>query len=333
MNTKTAYEQTSLDLVMMFFSKRYNDRTAVNYTYHYCLQAKTERIQKQSMEFFATHGFTEDLQRIVKQHLNAPQQTMRNWARVYQLFLDKQLRIISHTKLLEKVENVSIDEPELICLLSFIKMSIYFEQRRFERIGDFLMQKKHLFAMIKDRFFLLSFQLRLKQFLFTYYWVRNELIMARKIGFQILNLTIDPSTKAKVHSYLGITYLFDTYKQGMYHLKKAYFLAKREQLPILSTITQKYIPFFAAHFNKTKKMKTHHRSTQAYLEIARGNNQKALELLLDCSTSDPLILYYLGLAKSDQQLLKRSAQYFIKKENNFFFSRLPLIALNKLQQG
>src|SRR5699024_4510935 len=145
-----------------------------------------------------------------------------------------------------------------------------------------------LFGAVQDRLLLSYFKIRLNQILMTYYLVRNEIIMARKYGYRVLNHSYSPRTKASTHVKLGISYTFDTYFQGMHHLQQALQIAKDHNLTnIVGLIEQHNIPFLSAHFNQVDGITSTDKSEQAHIEIAKGNNEKAIEILNDLPLDSP----------------------------------------------
>jgi len=320
-------DHLSLDLVIKLLSQQHDQQTVIELTRHYCLKTSSEDIKKKGMEFLYTNGLYRDLEVLIHKNMASQFSSTREWAAPYQLMIDYHYRRYPHPQLLQKTNNFYTEEPALQCVLEFIKISIYYDLHEFERIGDFLAKQHYLFDKIEDRYLVASFRLRLYEYLFIYYWMRNELIMARKYAFRVLNQTTNMTTKAHLHTKLGLSYTFDTFDQGMYHLRKARDIAQNYQLSILHLIEQKHIPFLAAHFKKTHKIETYNKREQAHLEIAKGNFRKACEILKNVPMSDPFALYYLGLAKEDEQILLRSYNCFIEKRSDYFFGRLPLNAL------
>src|SRR5699024_12803425 len=86
---------------------------------------------------------------------------------------------------------------------------------------NFLDRLLPLCDQIDDRLIVFYFTLRLYQNLFIYYCMRNELIIARIYAFRALNKTPNPMTKVNIHINLALTYTFDTFHQGMYHMSEA----------------------------------------------------------------------------------------------------------------
>src|SRR5699024_11404049 len=153
-------------------------------------------------------------------------------------------------------------------------------------------KQQYLYHLIDDRYLVNSFRLRMYNYLFIYYWKRNELIMARMYAFRALNMTLHTMEEVNLHIHLGLSYTFDTLEQGMYHLKKARDIAKSYQLPDYKTIINKHIPFLCAHFKQTSNIKTVDKLEQSHLKIAHSNHRKALIFINNESLSIHYALNY-----------------------------------------
>jgi hypothetical protein len=117
----------------------------------------------------------------------------------------------------------------------------------------------------------------------------------------------------------------------MQNLQQALQIAKKHDLTnVIRLVEQNTIPFLSAHYNKPEGITTVDQSEQAHLEIAKGNNEKAIKILRELPHDSPFVMYYLGKAKQDKDLLLQSYSYFIEKRSDYFFSRLPLNILKNM---
>jgi tetratricopeptide (TPR) repeat protein len=297
----------------------------------YCLQLPSLSLMKTGMEFLYINGFYDDLQVLIKKNEQTGNPSNQQWATIYQLLMDRRMKRYSPHQLLQEICQINTEEPELSSLIGFVKVTLYYDLNKFNKIGNFLHQLQQFMATIQDSLIKSYFDIRLHHVMLTYYLIRNELIMARKHGFKVLMLTDNPETKASVHIKLALSYTFDTYEQGMYHLREALKIAKQNHLKHTARIIENYnIPFLSAHFNQTDHIVTDDKSEQAHIEIARGNKQKAIEILNELPMDSPFQLYYLGKAMQDRDILLQSYNHFIKERSDYFFSRLPLYELNRV---
>jgi len=323
--------ELTLGDVIQILSHEHNDQTVKELTRKYILQSTSDDIMKKGLEFLYVNGFYEDLRFLIKKNKKSKSASNRTWADMYQLMINHQQKKYTPRELFQQLNCLNTDEPELNCLAAFLRTSIYFDLHDYDQVGNFLEEQTELLEVIEDNFFRTNFKIRLSENLFIYYWIRNELIIARKYAYRALNNTTSTMTKVRLHNNLGLTYIFDTYSQGMYHLSTALDLAKQYHLSDLTyKLEQRSIPFLCAHFNHPEGVQSELPKEQAYIEIAKGNVTQAEELLRDVSMENPFALYYMGLATRDKQLLTRSHEFFIEKQSNYFFSRLPLQALKDL---
>ncbi|UJL45964.1 AimR family lysis-lysogeny pheromone receptor [Virgibacillus sp. NKC19-16] len=320
--------EPSLKEVMESFAQDYDAKAALQLTRKFLMNTSSDNIRKKGMEFLYVNGFYEDLELLIQKNRESENSSNREWAQVYQLTIDRKLNRCHPSEIVIKAENMKTGEPELNCLLEFVKVTAYYSMNQYSKIGNFLENYQYLFQKIEDRMMISFFTIRLYQIFLTYYLLRNELIMARKYAYRILNQTSNDLAKIDVHIKLGLSYTFDTYFQGMHHLTEALKLAKKHHLTNqIRVIEHQNIPFLSAHFKKVDNIKTDDKSEQAHIEIAKGNYAKAIRILNELPTDSAFKLYYMGKAKQDKKMLLQSYNYFIEKRSDFFFCRLPLRAL------
>ncbi|MBY7144705.1 AimR family lysis-lysogeny pheromone receptor [Virgibacillus sp. NKC19-3] len=328
----TFEHEPSMKEVMESFLREYDTKSALELTRKYIIHTPLDDVRKKGMEFLYVNGFYEDLELLIQKNWKSENKSNREWASVYQLTIDRKLSRYRPSEIVEKAENMKTDDPELKCLLEFVKVTAYYSMNKYNKIGNFLENYQYLFQKVKDRMMVSFFTIRLHHLFLTYYLLRNELIMARKYAYRILNQTSNDLTKIDVHIKLGLSYTFDTYFQGMHHLKQALKLAKRHNLTNqIHVIEHQNIPFLAAHFNQVDNIKTDDKSEQAHIEIAKGNYTKAITILNELPMDSAFKLYYMGRAKQDKRMLLQSYNYFIEKRSDYFFCRLPLRVLTQMK--
>ncbi|WP_404455807.1 AimR family lysis-lysogeny pheromone receptor [Virgibacillus necropolis] len=321
----------SLEHVISMLSTQHDEQTVLELVRKLCLQSNRNEIMKKGLEFLYMNGFYEDLQDLIHKNSESPMKSNNQWAAIYQLMLDRKLNLITPHEIIHHATILNSDEPEVLCLKEFVKIMAYYDMHEFGKLGNFLDLQMNLFDSINDSFLLSYFRIRMYEALFVYYWVKNELIMARKYAFRVINLTQNPNTKAAININLALTYTFDTYQQGMYHLKEGQKISNEHGLVYNIEIIENFnIPFLSAHHKKVEGISTYDISEKAHIEIAKGNHRKAESYLRDMSISSPFQMYYLGLATNDKNLLYQSYNYFIEKRSDHFFSKLPILALREM---
>lgn len=325
-------EDLTLEELMEVLTQEHDHETVTEMVRKYSVQSSSLDIQKKSMEFLYMHGYYKELQQLINKNKATDKASNQLWAEVYQINVDRRFGSFTPHESLQQIKQISTDEPELRCIVEFTKVTIYFDLNQFGQIGNFLDIQHELFGAVQDRLLLSYFKIRLNQILLTYYLMRNEIIMARKYGYRVLNHSFSVFSKVSTHVKLGLSYTFDTYFQGMHHLQQALQIAKEHNMQnSIDLIEQQNIPFLSAHFNRPEGITTTDKSEQAHLEIAKGNNEKAIEILSELPMDSPFTIYYLGKAKRDKDLLLQSYSYFIEKRSDYFFSRLPLNFLRNME--
>lgn len=297
----------------------------------YCMKSSHPEVQRKGLEFLYMNELYDDLQRLI--HMNAvrPEKENNQWATVYQIQLNRRYKTEKTRPLLDSISLIQTDDPELMCIIEFTKVNLYYDLKEYGKVADFLAKQNALFHQVQDQMFLKFLQIRLCQCLFIYYWKRNELIMARKYAYRALTYPIQPRMQTSLHINLGLTYTFETYEQGMIHFEKAIEIAETYELSRMLYILHNHnIPFLSAHFGRTDGVYTTDIAERAHLHIAAGNNDRAIELLEQTELNKPFSMYYMGLAQKKESYLIRSYDCFIERKSNFFFARLPLIALRNL---
>src|SRR5699024_5072174 len=321
-------EDMKLEHLVTTLSVEYDDFEAKNIICEFCLHSSSDKTLKYGMEYFYLNGYYEELQLLIAKNKESENESNRKWAAVYELSLEryintKTLQPLSYQHILKQADRIKTDEPALICVIEFLKLGVYNQLSEFGPLGNFLDKQPRLFDQVEDTFLRKSFQIRLYQTLFMYHWIRNESIVARKYAFQVLNLSSNVNVVSNIHINLALTYTFDTYNQGMYHLNEALAIAEKNNLrDNIYSIKNHNIPFLSAHFKQVegKEFTTTDNSERAHIEIAKGNLEKAKNILRGEKIDSPFKQYYLGLAKQDRDILLKSYTYFIEKRSDYFFS-------------
>ncbi|RDW20565.1 hypothetical protein CWR45_04840 [Oceanobacillus chungangensis] len=321
----------TLEQLQEFFLLEDSSESITELTRRFCLQSSSQDIQKKGMEFLYIHGYFDDLKVLIKKNKESEHFSNNQWADIYQIMMDlKKNRELAFT-ILPRLNQLKTSDPELVCLIELAKASCYYYMNRVDKLGYILATYQQLFSAIDDRLLVSYFRTRIRQISIIYFLKRNEMITARKFGYQILNEMLNPFIHADIHIKLGLSYTFESLEQGMYHLSEALRISKEYQFDkAVNLIEQRNIPFLLAHFNQVENISTQDKSEQAHIEIAKGNNGKAIEILNELPLNTPFQIYYLGKAKQDKQLLIKSYLYFIEKQGDHFFSKLPLYELKQL---
>lgn len=283
------------------------------------------------LEYLFANDHILELKQLIARNKELPFQLNRDWAFFFELSLAKQDSTLPLEKILEQLKLIKTTDRALKCLIKYLSFSIHYIFFRNGWIINELAQFQADVKKVNHIVLLPLLEHRLDRALFFYYWKSNEMLLARKYGYNALAGTFNRTSLANLHNELSFTYIFDDFNSTIYHIKEAYRIAKERNVKRLIKIIEiQNIPFIHAHFNKPEGIITSDISEQAHLAIARGEPKLAESLLTKVTKVTPFTKYYLGRARQDSRLLIQSYNEFIEKQGDHFYARLPLNALNTL---
>ncbi|WP_085994064.1 AimR family lysis-lysogeny pheromone receptor [Oceanobacillus senegalensis] len=297
----------------------------------YCIEANSSDLRKKGMEYLYMHGYFDDLEELINKNIQSSDPSMKQWAEVYQILLNIKHGRYAKCEAVEAVKSVETKEPELLCLLEFAMIYKEYSLCQYKELGNFISMYDQYMSEIDDFYLQESFKIRYIQLSLMYTLMRNEIIVARRLAYKLLNQVMNPYILLDTHIKLGLSYTFDSYFKAIYHMHEALKIAKEYDFPSeMNVIEKQYIPFLSAHFGKADQITTTDKTEQAHLELAKGNKEDAIEILTDVAEHTPFSKYYLGKALKDKSLLIQSYKQFVHKRNDYFFSRLPLNELRRI---
>lgn len=329
---KEITEELPIQLIRRRLEQRYSEVETIFLLKNYCMNCKTDENQRFALEFLSMNGFQQEFVQMIEQNKRSFNPLNRDWADVYEILQKYKEGSISPDQMLEIASSITTNDPTLQFLLLLI--DIYGQIKLFNFNGLWIKfeQTNGLFHKIEDIFMLDYLEMRKEEVLFLYYWKRNEIVMARKYGFKIINNSLNVSKRCDLLMYLAQTYIFEDYKKSISFLLQAKKMADMYQLQWQSNLIEKHnIPFVSAIFKHAEGVETDDIEEKAHLLIAKGQIDKAITMLEGFGSLTPFRAYYLGKAKADTGLLKQSYEMFIHDRSDYFFARLPIYELAKLQ--
>ncbi|SDK15989.1 AimR family lysis-lysogeny pheromone receptor [Sediminibacillus albus] len=304
--------------------------TAIDVTRGYCLEAKTDANQRIGMEFLYAYGFLENLDTLIEKNLASENPENRVWAQMYWIICERRKRKLETSEYLNRIAKLPIEGIELECLYHFLQVYAHFERKEYGKLGRYLDQLLVSIHEISDPMLRELFSVRLDEMLLTFHWKRNEMIIARKHGFRILQTTHCPRKKIDIHNTMALGYLYDSYQQAISHAVEAKRIANMtEDLTAIQGVNDYTIPFISAFHGRTEGITTPVQSEMAHLALARGDNQTCINILNSFKSLTPFQQYYLGKARKDRDMLEISYRRFINERSDYFFAKLPLLELHK----
>ncbi|WP_058308728.1 AimR family lysis-lysogeny pheromone receptor [Gracilibacillus massiliensis] len=306
-----------------------------------CLATENEENQRTAMEYLYVNGLYDELKVMIDKIKYATNDVNRKSARIYQIMYERktiaatQLKPDTPSKYIKAVNRLKINEEDITVriLKDLVHIYGYFDMHQYGKIGTFNESIKRLLIQVKDPLLYELFESRLNEALFIYHWKRNELILSRKYGYQLLKEANNPRKQIDIHNILAQGYLFDSYEQAMHHMSVAIEMAEQLSYERATYGLKNYtLPFISAYYKKTEGITSLDLAEQAHIAFAEGNNETCIEILADFEQLTPFQQYYLGQAKQDKYLLRTAYQRFIEERDDYFYARLPLEALNALDQ-
>lgn len=309
-----------------------DDATVEQLMKSYCLSSSSAVIQRTGLEFLYVNEYFLELQELIDINEVRPEIENQQWAIVYQVLINLEYKNEEPEISLVRINKIQTDSLELLMIIEFAKVALYYAINENWQIGNFLEKYNELFQHIHDPMMRSLLKLRLNEGLFRYHWKRNEVIIARKHAYKVLNVASKPLRRIRIHRNLGISYLFETYEQGMFHLNKAVEIAKEHNKTTqLKELYNHYIPFFTVHFNKSEGLQPEDKSGKVLVHLSKGETEKAIHLLKQCSLDNPFNLYFMGLATGEERYLNQSYEIFMIERGNVFFARLLIEAMRALE--
>ncbi|WP_163539764.1 AimR family lysis-lysogeny pheromone receptor [Gracilibacillus sp. YIM 98692] len=341
-NIVNQFMQSKIELPLYVLYQQINmDPQEVDAMRVACLATKSDESQRVAMEYLYSHGLLKDLQVLIDRNKKSDNFLNRKWAEVYQLFYNrrtfskKSAKPGSPNQYLQQVQRMKIDNDEhsLQILHDLMHIYCYFDMHQYRYIGTYNDRIKERLLDLNDPLLYKLLQSRLNETLIIYHWKRNELILSRKYGYRLLEETNNLRKKMDVHNILAQGYLFESYDQAINHVHIAIDIAKElENERALFGLTNYTLPFISSYHCKTDGIETTDKAEQAHLSLAKGDVQTCIAILEAFEELTPFQQYYLGLARQDKHLLRRSYQRFIEERDDYFYAKLPLEALHAFEQ-
>ncbi|MFC0525261.1 AimR family lysis-lysogeny pheromone receptor [Pontibacillus salicampi] len=323
------YTNLSLYYLVHILPNMCDDKDVTRLVKDYCMQMDNSEARHHGLEFLLVHHYMEEFQTLLQENTLSKYPYEQSWGRLYELYYRAEIQNLSSFEMLHELKEITIYSDEQRCMQIILELYSYYKMNRFDKIGSLTDElgwklEKLEPSIIKD-----SYTYRLYEILQRYHWRRNELLLSRKYGYRILQNHISPRRRCKTQQCLGMSYLFDGYDQGIFHLQEALQIAEKWKLTrFYFSVKEQNIPFLSAYYKKTEGITSCEPSEQAHLAIANGNTGKAIAILNTFVELSPFQKYYLGLAAQNEVLLLESYNDFITNMSHHFYARLPLRQLH-----
>lgn len=322
----------SLYAVKRILVNMYDEQTAMEHLKDYCLEVPTPEAKHHGLELFIMNGFDQEFYTLLNINKQSLDEEDRTWGKLYEINCKWRNYQLSSTDVLLELNNIPILTEEQRCFSYLLKFYCHYHMRRYGMLAYLNEQITESLNRMQPSIMKELFELRRKEILFRNHWRKNELVIARKYGFSIVNNSeISPARIARLHGCLALSYLYDGYDQSIYHLHEALNITRENNLSNMEEMMlQHNLPFISAYYGITEGIETDDLAEQAHQAIARGDSEKAITTLSSFERLTSFQKYYLGVAKMDKKLLVESYNSFINEDGHYFYAKLPLQALNKM---
>ncbi|MDC2867543.1 AimR family lysis-lysogeny pheromone receptor [Bacillus sp. BP-3] len=290
--------------------------------------------KKIAMYYFLSHGELDMLDEFIQM-----QNKHHHWATICELICLRYKGILSGDSLMEKYKEktkvIKTNDTEMEILQGIVKLHIRYDQKNYKsmiRLSEYLHQKVEELktGYIKD---FLTF--KIQEAVIYGLLTCGEIDELRKICHGIINdektHKLFPIFRATAYGILGESYIFTDYLKSLKYLQLAENIIstgpgnqmRKRRNMILNTIDFLKI-YWKVDLHELNPLDD---VEKAYLEIQKGNNEKAIEILHDVLNKNGSLsafgLTYLGIAKGNDSEILSAALDLFERSSNIFYSFLP----------
>lgn len=311
-----------------------------SYIQHYLNVASKHESLREALEYTAIRGEFELLQQLFLKELESTNATNREWAAMYELFYKRNAERIDGKQFLELVE----EKRKKVKSLEMQVMSDILLCYALHDIGNYRLLKNYICAAglkiekIKNKFIQNCFRIRINEWLCVINLLSGNLIDARNKCEELLFICRDDPQytlqRANAYCNLGESYIFEDYNLSKVYLEKSLMCLGETFNPGLKVkrqLIEYTLMFLKIHHSKDVEGidVEMHPAEKAYLLIKQGDKKAAAEILEELEKNKGLSAFqlcYMGLAKDDLNLIKKSLEMF-EEIGNVFYAKLPKLHL------
>ncbi|KFM95180.1 hypothetical protein D0U04_30035 [Bacillus clarus] len=324
-----------------YFSKTlnclYKDMTIKRDLIKKYIEKNKLRNLREAMEYLALKGDFELLKQVVDKELNTGASCNKEWASVYNLiyrmYTEKWEFKTLYNLIVKKNKSSKTLEMQILTEILICQMLYHLGNYRllFNRLQEIELDIKN----IKNKFIRTCFEIRFKEAVCIISLQRGNINETREIAKEILdvsecnNFFVIPKINALLK--IGESYIFEDYKTAKFFLGKSLEvlggvsslgIARKKQL-IENTLNFLFI-YWGEEIDCLEE--GIHCAELAYLKVKQGKNKEAEELLMHLANRTGELTdfqtLYLGLAREDKKLIKKSLE-MCEETGNIFYSQLP----------
>ncbi|TKH09028.1 hypothetical protein FC694_28590 [Bacillus wiedmannii] len=316
--------------------------------YNFCSVTTSKINLRIAMEYANAKGDFGLLKLVVDSEKKSSLAMNREWAYAYELVWMRSSGILQGKALLDELEERKkrkiIKTEEIKVLYGILTFYTMYDLEKFNSLFDYAEVMQPNIELITDDFIRAAYSGRIKEGLSYAYLMQDKVDKARELCHEILHLKNENDCfsllRASALVYLAESYTFESYERATWYIKKSL-----EMLDLCQSerANKRKESIFTTHAfiklvnqQELDNIKIYHPAEEAFLEIVKGNSQKAIEILVELERNKgfltPMQYCYLGIAKNDITLIENSIMQF-ECEGNRFYSKLPKKLLVKFSKN
>ncbi|PEP21750.1 hypothetical protein CN566_28520 [Bacillus wiedmannii] len=299
------------------------------------------RSLREAMEYLSSRGEFSLLKSVVESEKDSSNKENREWAGVYELILKRYTEKINPKEFYAMIEskNRRAKTMEMQILTELLLCQALYQNKNYRSLFDRLSEVERDISNIKNKFIKNSFIIRYKEAVGVISLQRgyaletrnvcNDVIIAYKndVSFVIPYIT--------AIGKIGESYFFDDYNKAKAFLEKG--IALLDDFSEIGLVKKKEMFQYTLNFLKMFHWKDTEglekmlgKTGMAYFRCRQGRYEEAEQLLIQIENENGKLTsfetFYLGIARNDRELLKKSLEMF-EESGNIFYSKLPKLYL------
>ena len=313
----------SLIAIARYLDEKNELELMIDYANEIDVNNKTARYM---LEYLAVNRKTEALRELLNRMKEAKNKESLEWASFYELLYTQltDYYSVDYKQRIIDTATYRTNTVEMKVMGKLLNVYSYYEVNDYKSMLNLIPVIEGLLEEIKDTFIgriYLSRTLEMKSY--VYLTVLDQVEEARKIAHKSIELNTSKKFTAYAYYILGLSYLYESFENGMKYFNKSIELYEEVQFSTSVHEVEETKEMFAAIWSKKVDYKIDYCSKLC--SIYRGEKPE-----IDCVNRDVAFEKLTeGMKNKDFNQLLNSLIEFIKRGDKFF-ANLPRIELNKL---
>ncbi|MGQ8826942.1 AimR family lysis-lysogeny pheromone receptor [Bacillus sp. NA_146.1] len=299
------------------------------------------RSLREAMEYLSSRGEFSLLKSVVESEKDSSNKENREWAGVYELILKRYTEKINPKEFYAMIEikNRRAKTIEMQILTELLLCQALYQNKNYRSLFDRLSEVEKDINDIKNKFIKNSFMIRYKEAVGVISLQRGYAMETRNVCNDVINAYENDVSFVIPYitaiGKIGESYFFDDYEKAKLFLEKG--IALLDDFSDVGLVNKKEMFQYTLNFLKmfhwkdTEGLeKTLGKTGMAYFRCRQGRYEEAEQLLIQIENENGKLTsfetFYLGIARNDRELLKKSLEMF-EESGNIFYSKLPKLYL------